>query len=379
MKVAIDCRPLTASPSGIPNYVVQAINTFAVQNPTWQLYLLSNKPFHPELAGQLVNRVNIISVIEPLNSFGNKGMIWYAIKIQSIVKRIQPDVFWASAFVLPPSLPVNVKTIITVPDVVFKKYKHTMSFLNRLFFELLHDSSIKKADMLWAISHYTRQEIEHFFPERKCRDIFIGLSINEKVFKQIPVLAEEKTHLLKKYQVGGKLLLFVGTLEPRKNLPFLLFLMPALAKQGYSLLVVGAKGWGKTHIREVIEAADFPKDHVSFAGFVPTDELVKLYNIASVYISASSNEGFGLPQLEAMACGCPVVSPHNSAMIEVVEGVGETVKSWDKEEWIHTINKVYANRESYIQAGLRKVQENDWDNIIRRLTIYINEHLVTKH
>jgi glycosyltransferase involved in cell wall biosynthesis len=78
-----------------------------------------------------------------------------------------------------------------------------------------------------------------------------------------------------------------------------------------------------------------------------------------------------MPQLEAMACGCPVVSPHNSAMIEVVYGAGETVKSWNANDWINTINMVYNNREKYILAGLNRVKKYEREDIIKDLTIYM--------
>ena len=187
--------------------------------------------------------------------------------------------------------------------------------------------------------------------------------------------AEEKQALLQKYKLGEKFLLFVGTLEPRKNLHFLLSLMPALAQQGYSLLVIGAKGWGDTHVKNIVEARGYPLDRVCFAGFVETDELVKLFNMAAVYVSTSRNEGFGMPQLEAMACGCPVVSPHNSAMIEVVEGAGETVKSWEEKDWVSMIMKVDENRQHYIGRGLQRVEEYKREFVIKNLIEYITANV----
>ncbi len=371
MKIAVDCRALRKPPSGIPNYIVSAVNTMSAQHPEWQIYLLSNSDFHPENSQRLMWRNNVNLIVEPLWFAKDIAFIWYLLKSYSILKRLKPDLFWAPNFLLPPLMPAGLRTLITIPDVVFKQYKHTMQGANRLFFEFLYDQSINKADMLWAISDYTRLELEKYFPKRKCRNIFVGLSINQEIFKRIPVTEEEKQRLLDKFGLTGKFILFVGTLEPRKNLPFLLSLMPELAKDGYNLLIVGAKGWGKTHIKELIETPGYPKGNVVFAGFVATDELVKLYNIASIYVSTSRNEGFGLPQMEAMACGCPVVSPHNSAMIEVVEGAGETVNTWNHQHWIDTINKVYADRNHYVEAGLKRVREQSWSAIINRLADYI--------
>jgi len=375
LKIAIDCRSLRKTPSGIPNFVVSAINGLATQNPDWKLYLLSNESFHPELHKALVKSLNIHIIISPLPFLNNVSFIWLLLKVNSLLKEIKPDLYWAPAFLLPPFLTNQVKTLVTVHDLVFKRYKKTMSFINFLYFSLLHDQSINRADLLWANSEYTSKEIENYFPKRKCKSIFTGFFINNQIFKPASLLALEKQWLMEKFNLGEKFILFVGTLEPRKNLGFLLSLMPELADLGFSLIVIGAKGWGETSIKDVVEAPGFPKINVTFAGFVTTEDLVKVYSMASVYVSTSLNEGFGMPQLEAMACGCPVVSPHNSAMIEVVEGAGVTVKTWDKTDWITTINQVYNNREKYIEAGFRRVEAYQIEKVIKNLTQYIARHI----
>jgi glycosyltransferase involved in cell wall biosynthesis len=82
-----------------------------------------------------------------------------------------------------------------------------------------------------------------------------------------------------------------------------------------------------------------------------------------------------MPQLEAMACGCPVVSPHNSAMVEVVEGAGETVKTWDEADWLKTITYVDQNREDYIAKGFKRVAAYKRETVIRNLIDYIMKNV----
>jgi glycosyltransferase involved in cell wall biosynthesis len=250
-----------------------------------------------------------------------------------------------------------------------------MSASNRLFSWLLHDYSIRTADLLWAVSRYTSAETAKAFPDRRSRDIFVGSAVDHSLFRPIHLPEVEKQALLRRLSLPEQFLLFVGTLEPRKNLHFLLKLMPALAAHGFTLLIVGAKGWGDTGIRTIAEAPGFPKNKIVFSGYLTTEELVKVYNLASVYVSTALNEGFGLPQLEAMCCGCPVVTAHNSAMIEVVEGAGKTVKTWEETDWIEAILQVHANRSQYVTLGLQRARQYDWPRIagnlvgqLRRLT-----------
>lgn len=375
MRLAIDCRGLRTSPTGIPNFVVTAINGIALQRPNWELFLLANSPFNADLERKLIKRNNITIVIEPLKGLPNIGIVWYSTKINRIINKIKPDLFWAPAFLLPPFIPSSIRTLVTVHDMVFKQHKETMAGMNKLIFNLLHDQSVKKADMLWVNSEYTRKGVEHFFPKRTSVNIFSGFFIDTDLFRKIEYPSAEQQALLDKYKLGQKFLLFVGTLEPRKNLSFLLSLMPQLSKKGYSLLIIGARGWGETNVRNIIETDGFPKESVRFAGFVSTEELIMIYNIASVYVSTSHNEGFGMPQLEAMACGCPVVSPHNSAMVEVVSGAGETIKGWDIDNWVQTIDKVYAERHHYIEKGFRRVEEYKRDYVIKNLIGYIENNM----
>lgn len=375
MKFAIDCRALRKPPSGIPNFLATAINGLAAQNPDWLIYLLANEDFNEDFKNIFSRSSNIKIIIRPIPILNSISFLWLLFKTRSILKEIKPDLFWGPAFLLPPFIPKKVKTLVTVHDLVFKEHKETMSGMNKLFFQLLHDRSISKADLIWSNSYYTKQGINRYFPLRRCEEIFVGFFINKKLFRKIPISIDEKDRLYHKLKIKDKLLLFVGTLEPRKNLSFLLSLMPKLATQGYTLLVVGAKGWGNSHIKNIFDSKDFPHKQVIFAGFLTSEELVILYNLASIYVSCSLNEGFGMPQLEAMACGCPVVSPHNSAMIEVVEGAGETVKTWEQQDWIDTINLVYNNREKYIKAGFKRIEEYKINTVISNLIRYMERHM----
>ncbi len=148
--------------------------------------------------------------------------------------------------------------------------------------------------------------------------------------------------------------------------------MPELVKHDFSLLIVGAKGWGTDNNFAKLIPENILSEAVRFSGFIPSEELISIYSTADAYVSTALNEGFGLPQLEAMCCGCPVVSPHNSAMIEIVSGAGETIEGWDKQEWINTILKVCDNREFYISRGLQRAMDYEWNNVIEGLIRYLS-------
>ena len=148
--------------------------------------------------------------------------------------------------------------------------------------------------------------------------------------------------------------------------------MPEIYKRtGYKLLIVGASGWKNSNIAELVNQPTYDRNSIFFAKYVEFEKLLKIYNSATLYVSTALNEGFGMPQLEAMACGCPVVSPHNSAMIEVVENRGCTISGWNEEDWIVTISNLLNSPEELEKMKNPDISEYDWEKIIMRVKQYV--------
>lgn len=366
MKIAIDGRVLVNKPTGIANYIIHLVNSINSACPEIELVLLAHKKMDCEVYNKIAKSEKIRFVICK-NSFFNKSIIWYIFSLPFMLQKIKPDFFWAPDHVLPPFIPQKITTIVTVHDMVSKQFRGTMRFYHKIYNDLFFDKSINNADMLLAVSNYTKGEIEKNYPARKAKKILVGESINKNVFKIIPVGNADKHFLKKKYDLAEKFILFVGTIEPRKNLVFLLSLLPEIVRCGFDLLVVGAKGWGKTGIERVLQSDGFPSEHVKFAGFVSDEELTVIYNCAYILVVPSLNEGFGLPALEAMSCGCPVVAANNSALSEVVGGGGCLIDGWEHLDWIEGIMEVDVNRSDYVRMGLKKSKRYDWDEIANNI------------
>lgn len=200
--------------------------------------------------------------------------------------------------------------------------------------------------------------------KRVAQDIFVGAAVDRNLFKRLDLSMQEKVYLKKHYHIKDRFILFVGTLEPRKNLRFLLELMPELSQYHIQLLVVGGKGWRNSDLYAMINSSEDIRRSTVFTGYVSNEDLAKLYNMADCYVSTALNEGFGMPQLEAMLCGFPVVTAHNSGMIEVVEGRGITVWDWDKDVWVSRIKAIEEGHKEY------NLMRYDWDIICHNLFQY---------
>lgn len=364
IRIGIDCRLLTSSkPTGVSNYLADAINAFQQYTPNIEMFLFAPQPINSNTIE--LESSNIHTIICPLPLI-NKYLIWYNTMFVYQCRKFKVDYVWMPVPDYPLFLGKDMKILITVHDVVSFEYANTRrnNKLRRVK-DWFSTKGINKAKFIWCNSRYTKDKVEQYFPHRKCHDIFTGFSCSEE-FSLMNVSQKDKGEIKDRYGIIDKFLLFVGTLEPRKNLSFLLEIMEVLHIDipSLKLVIVGGKGWKYSNIFKIINRPRYPKDSVVFTDYIDTATLIKLYNIADCYVSTSLNEGFGLPQLEAMKCGCPVVTAHNSAMIEVVSGRGFTVEGWNIKDWCNTIKKALSIDKASIKYDL---SEYDWKNIVERV------------
>lgn len=370
MKIVVDCRVFTKRATGVATYAIDAIRAICQYIPDWHLTLVSPVPFHKSIVGLPLDKVDVI--IKPM-PFGLKlpKILWFHFCFSKVVKDLKADIVWSPIPETPLLSVGNAKRMITVHDVVNKEYRETMLWKDKLASFFLADYAIRKSDLIWCNSYYTRDKVNQYYINRKQINMVIGDSCST-IFRKVNIDEATKNEILHEYGLEDRFLLFVGTLEPRKNLSFLLKIMPEIYKKtGCKLLVVGASGWKNSDIAQIINASDYPPKIVIFANYIDIEKLVYLYNLATLYVSTALNEGFGMPQLEAMACGCPVVSPHNSAMIEVVEGRGVTIEGKDEKVWINTIANLLQDSFKLNQMKNPDLSDFDWKRIILNVKQYV--------
>jgi glycosyltransferase involved in cell wall biosynthesis len=178
-----------------------------------------------------------------------------------------------------------------------------------------------------------------------------------------------------KYDLPERFLLAVGTIEPRKNLTRLVESLAELRKEdrGLQLIVVGAKGWLYDEFFQVAEALNLA-EAVRLLGYVPDDDLPAIFGAATVYVMASVYEGAGLPVLEAMACGTPVVSSRESSMPELGADVPRYINPYDVQHMTEVIGSVLHDphlRAHMAAAGLERAARFSWERAAREtLAVY---------
>jgi glycosyltransferase involved in cell wall biosynthesis len=375
MKIIIDGRPLSTIKTGIGNFLFGSLCTWAKIRPGDDFYLAMPTDIHPSFDWKEFPKN--ITIVRNSNHLLAKlpHLLWLNIVLPRLAKKIKADIFFSALPCIPFLLGEKIFKVVVVHDVVNIEFKKTMQWTNRIANLLFFNRSIRTADILWANSNYTKNKINHYFPTRKCKDIFVGDSCDRSAFYPMHPSEETRGKLFRAFGLKTDYLLFVGSLEPRKNLSFLLSLMPTVYRKYHlQLLIVGANSWKDSPLQQIITDESFPREAVVFAKFVSEKDLALLYNCAYCFISASLNEGFGMPQLEAVVCDCPVITSNNSAMAELAEGRHGivTVDGYEKGDWIEAIGKM---KEERLTPDLSQFDDYDWNKILKRLTARLDTQL----
>jgi glycosyltransferase involved in cell wall biosynthesis len=272
----------------------------------------------------------------------------------------------APDFVLPPTHK-GVRTILTVHDLSFVRVPESAPERLREYLNQVVPRSVRRADLILADSQATRQDLIAIYhtPPEKVSVLYSG--VDDRFY---PI--EDSTHLSKvraRYGIGGPYIFSVGTVQPRKNYGRLVEAFHRLNQRDLKLVIAGGKGWLDDPLMRQVEALGL-SERVRFLGFVPDDDLPALYSGAWVFAFPSLYEGFGLPPLEAMACGVPVVASNTSSMPEVVADAGLLVDPLDVDALTDALRRALddqALRIRLINRGQLRVQAFSWDKAARQL------------
>jgi glycosyltransferase involved in cell wall biosynthesis len=300
LKIGLDGRMLIGNPTGVGRYVIELARCLDELCPKAEFFIYSNKPISflaPSNRWQL--SVEPFTVLEKI-----PASVWYKIAAARLCHRDQIDVFWAGATLLPFGLSPQTRVVSTVYDLVHKIAPETMATTLRFLHDVFFASDVRRADYVLSISEGTSQRLKRFVGRKA--DGVVYPAVNDTFF---PQSEETVNDCLKRYNVSSPYLLAVATWEPRKNLELLIRTYVEMKNAGlisYQLVLVGGKGWKDERLTQLFE--HIPRDHVKPLGYVPDSDLPALYTGAEVFIFPSKYEGFGIPVLEARACGTQVIT-----------------------------------------------------------------------
>jgi glycosyltransferase involved in cell wall biosynthesis len=269
------------------------------------------------------------------------------------------DLYHALAFVAPVAL--RTPSVVTVYDLSFVHYPQALSPARRLYLRLFTQLSCQRANRVIGISHSTAHDLTRSLGIPPDKIDVAAPGHDPQTFQPLP--SEQIATFRGEKGLPERFWLFIGTLEPRKNLPTMLRAYAALTER-LPLIVAGGKGWQYDEIFATVEQYGLAND-VHFPGFVPAHELPFWYNSAEVFVYPSVFEGFGLPVLEAMACGTPVIVSDTSSLPEIVGNAGIQVAPYDTTAWSEALYKALKDsawRQKAAQSGLLEAARFQWNS-----------------
>jgi glycosyltransferase involved in cell wall biosynthesis len=277
------------------------------------------------------------------------------------------DFYHALAFVAP--LALTVPSVVTIYDLSFIHYPERLPPLRRLYLRLLTGLTCQRARRVIAISHSTARDLTATLGVPPDKIDVAAPGYDPTIFH--PLSADHVAAFRFANNLPERFWLFVGTLEPRKNLPVMLEAYAALPQPRPPFVIGGGKGWDYEPIFETVARHQL-ENSVKFVGFIPSEDLAIWYNCAETFIYPSVFEGFGLPVLEAMACGTPVIVSDVSSLPEVVGDAGLRVPPHDVEAWKMVLRRAWEDsgwRSAAREQGFAEAGRYSWANTAEQTMI----------
>jgi glycosyltransferase involved in cell wall biosynthesis len=267
------------------------------------------------------------------------------------------DLYHFPNFVRPPLR--KGKSVVTIHDVSFLRYPETMDTRNHAFLSSQIQQTVERSDAIITDSTFVADEIHSLLnvPKEKLFPIHLGVT------KHAPSTPEQLEGFKSSYALDRPYLLHVGTIEPRKNLCFLVDLFEQLDFDG-DLVLAGMKGWKWEPIRDRIQQSPVT-ERIHHIDYVAEEHLGDLYSGAEALVFPSLYEGFGLPPLEAMLCGTPVIASSAGSLREVLGPGARMVDGYELDAWTVAVEEVLGDAESWIRAGSAKAAGYSWETTAR--------------
>lgn len=362
MKIGVDTRELKKDKAGKGWYVFNVLKEILNIDQENEFIL------YGDIDTQFLKAPNAKQIIVQGSSIS-----WHY-KVARRLKKDGVDLYWAPTSPIVPAI-TSISTIMTIHDLTTLLFPDKHLLKSRIIDKLFLKKALSKTKTILADSEATKSDLERLFPfsENKITVSCLGY---DKAFKKLP--DSEVENKISKYNLKPGYILFVGTLEPRKNVEGIIESYARInskMQDDHHLVLVGKKGWYYNSILEKIEQSGI-KNNIKVLDYVPFDDLPALYNGAGIFLYPSFYEGFGLPPLEALACGTPVIASNVSSLPEVIGDAGILVDPNNHDQIAHAIEKVLSDEKTRInmqRSSLGQAARFSWSECAKETARMMQE------
>lgn len=364
MRIGINAQILTDGRTGVTRFAQNIIQSFPRIGVQHTFVIFGNSP----LLSFEERNVELVRTASCINS-SSKRILWEQLILPRLARKHNLDCMFypdhtSSLFQehVPQSIMLHDLAPYAMPD--------TFSAARRIYKQFAIARSVRNAQIIFSDSQSTRTEALKYFPGigNKIHVVPLGLEHTIARVEDESVLAA----IRKRYSLREPFLLFIGTLEARKNV---LRLIRAFAEGRrlygwkHSLVLAGAPGHGYDGIAQLIRQEGI-QEHVIVTGYIDNSDLSSFYSLADIFIYPSLYEGFGFPPLEAMKCGCPVVVSNTTSLPEVVGDAGVYINPYDEQSirtGIHSLVGDASLKNKFIQSGRARSMQFTWEKTVQTM------------
>ena len=375
MKILIDAFGIVNETTGVGQYSLQLLNALSEIDTKNEYHICLQKKLndnHPIF--NLKNKQNFFFIRDDVSAIGPKKQFYYYKLLRR--NRFKFDLFHSLNSDLP--LYVNMKSVVTFHDLKYIKYPYFLNKFSKIkskYLKYTMKKGAEKANKIIAVSRSTKKDIIHLLGinKGKIKVIYEASNLGMHSRKNTDILNND---ILKKYSIQKPYFLYVGEKRPHKNLEGLIKAF-AIYKEKYdtrnSSLVLTGKKYSTYHEYMTTAKNLGVKDSLIFTGFISDEHLKTIYSEAEILLLVSFYEGFGIPILEAMECGIPVITSNISSMPEVAGGAALLVDPYNTQEIAEKMNDIVNSnvlRKQLIESGFKRVKQFSW-MMTARLTLKV--------
>lgn len=363
MHIAVDVRSLMEERhSGVQQYTSHIVAAMLRVAPE-HIYHLFYNAARPATLPKFADRVRLHAFGYPNKLFNLSQRLLGQPRWDQLLKA---DVFFIPSFRLVPLSP-HVPYVVVVHDLSFERFPEFWDVRRRLWHRMMQPRMlVRNADHVIAVSEHTARDIEELYhvPREKISIVYSGVTGTPWVPTEL-----DKIRVRKTYRLPKQFMLYLGVLEPRKNISGIIRAYAAIASDiPHDLVIAGARGWRTKDIdRAVQQLPGRVETRVHFPGFIAEEDKAALYAAADLFVYPSFYEGFGFPPLEALLAGTPVITSCNSSLPEVVGQWATLVNPYDISELALVIGELLKDPQKVSSTTRRQIQQTySWDRAARR-------------
>jgi len=374
MRIGLDGFPLAAPKTGVGHYTFELARALSILSPGDHFELISPSGFSEAVAAEVESIPNLRLEHVRTNMITRR---WWGIGLPGYIRRAGLHLFHGTNYEVP--LLNRKRTVVTVHDlsVFLHADKHETRIARRARRRL--PVMLRSAGMVITATQAIRQEIAARFKTNAQR-IAVTPYAPRQIFQPLP--ADECARARQRLGVDENFILYVGTIEPRKNLVTLVRAFAQILQQTSfrpQLVIAGGEGWMMDEFHELIGKTDLG-DRIHFTGYVDDEDLVALYSSCRVFVYPSVYEGFGLPPMEAMACGAPVIAGDIPVLRETLADSALLVEPLDANSLANAIVSVLGDENEQLRLSAlsrRRAEQFSWSETAR-MTLEVYKQVLAK-